>query len=114
MDFYFKAPLWDKEVCPNTTALAGPVAYASVKNARVIHVKEAHYRNSVFDGVFLLAEKEALPLPKSGKVRIEVYCCWFGHRLKTRGIKLVVNLATATTETGYSRNVVSNLAKRKA
>lgn len=112
MDWYLGAPLWEnKEDCPNTTKLAVPCEPKFVKNKPVIHVKGAFFRGSTFDGTFVLSDKVVLPLPRRGTERIEVYCRWFGHRLKTRGFLFEVDMAKAKVEENYSGSVSSNFIK---
>ena len=112
MDWYLAKPVWEnKDDCPNTCKSAKPVAFESVRNKTVISVEGAHYRDATFTGVFVLAEQSVLNLGKRGKARVEVYVRWFGHRLKTRGPKILVDLSTAEVINGYSGKVVSNIAK---
>ena len=112
MDWYLAKPIWEnKDDCPNTCISAKPVAHESVRNKTVIKVEGARYRRATFSGVFVLAEPETIKLAKSGKERVEVFVRWFGHRLKTRGPKILVDLSKAEVINGYSGKVVSNLAK---
>lgn len=112
MDWYLAKPVWEnQDDCPNTCRSAKPVAYESVRNKTVIRVENAQYRNATFSGLFALAEQGTPKLGTSGKARVEVYVRWFGHRLKTRGPKILVDLATAEVINGYSGKVVSNIAK---
>lgn len=112
MDFYLKAPDWDTAKCPSTSPAATERSTKSVNNQRVIKVINAMYRDAVVSGTFLLAPSVKLPLGKVGKKRIQVYCCWYGHKLPSkRGISLLVQLASAQVNESFSGEVVSNIAK---
>jgi hypothetical protein len=111
MNFYFSAPVWmEKDECPNTSKKAVASKWTQVNHKRVLVVKDGSYRNAVLNGTFLLAESE-LALPKMGWHKVEVYCCWFGRRLKTRGIRLLVNMSSATVDDSYIGQVVSNISR---
>jgi hypothetical protein len=110
MNFYTKADVWlDKSDAPNTSNGAKPSSQAPVRNARVIVVKDALYRRATISGTFLLGDKNETPLARKGKILVEVYCCWFGLRLKTRGLHFKVNMSDAKIVENYSGNVVSDL-----
>ena len=81
-----------------------------LQNVRVIKVKNATYRNAVFNGTFHLSNAVKLPILKTGIQRVEVYCGWFGHRLKTRGLKFQIDLSTAVIDDNFSGDVDNNLA----
>ncbi len=112
MQFYFAAPEWNKKLCPSTTTLACPCEPRAVHSARVIHTKDATYRGSFFSGTFLLGNSVKLPLGNTGKVKIEIYCKWYGHRLKTRGPNILVDLSKTHVEENYHGNIFSNLSKK--
>ena len=107
---YSTAPIWKD--CPHTSVLAAPKSTHQVHNADVIEVKNAQYRNAEFSGIFLITPN-TYPNLIEGTQRVEVNCCWFGHRLKTRGIKILVDNrnGNAVVRKNYSGLVVSNLAK---
>jgi hypothetical protein len=110
MNFYTSADVWlNKNDAPNTSKGAKPSSLTAVKNARVIVVKEAQFRRATIGGTFLLGDKNKTPLARKGKILVEVYCCWFGLRLKTRGLHFKVNMSTAEIIENYSGNVVSDL-----
>ena len=110
MNHYFERPLWDKKNCPDLNKLAKVKGMVHLQNVRVIKVKNATYRNAVFNGTFHLSNAVKLPIVKTGIQRVEVYCGWFGHRLKTRGLKLQIDLSTAVIEDNFSGEVDNNLA----
>jgi len=111
MDFYLSAKEWDEKI-PSTKAEASPQEPLMVHNVIVIKVTKASYRKSVFDGVFLLAPETKLPLPKEGKHRVEVFCRWFGCRLKTKGPKLLVDMRRAEVIENYSGEVFTNFTNK--
>ena len=110
MNHYFERPLWDKKNCPDLNKLAKVKGMVHLQNVRVIKVKNATYRNAVFNGTFHLSNAVKLPIVKTGIQRVEVYCGWFGHRLKTRGLKLQIDLSTAVIDDNFSGEVDNNLA----
>jgi hypothetical protein len=110
MNFYFSAKVWDEQNdAPNTSKRAKPSAPLSVRNARVIVVKDAMYRGATISGTFLLGDKNELPIPRKGWQIVEVYCCWFGLRLKTRGLHFRVNMSNAEVIENYSGFISKNL-----
>lgn len=112
MDFYLKAPDWDAAKCPSTSSIATEKSTKLVSNQRVIKVINAIYRDAVLSGTFVLAPNVKLPLGKVGKKRVQVYCCWYGHKLPSkRGISLLVQLVSAQINENFSGEVVSNIAK---
>jgi hypothetical protein len=122
MDFYFSAPKWDpkkpgflKNLVPTLSVSATAVEWEDVNGQTVIHIARGMYRNATVNGNFLLDKSVKLPLAKLGKRRIQVYCKWHGHRLKSdRGISILVELPLVQVEEGYIGKVVSNIAKRTA
>ena len=112
MDFYLSAPKWNAEKCPKLSLSATENKVKTVKAQRVIKVTNAMYRNAVVSGTFVMAPNIKLPLGKVGNKRVEVYCCWFGHKLPSeRGIRLLVQLASAEVKENYVGEVVTNIAK---
>lgn len=110
MNFYFSAKVWDEQNdAPNTSKRAKAASPLSVRNARVIVVKDALYRGATISGTFLLGDKNELPLPRKDWHVVEVYCCWFGLRLKTRGLHFKVNMSNAEVIEGYSGLVASDI-----
>lgn len=108
---YFAAPIWDDEKCPNTDDCAVPKESEAVKGRRVIQVERATYRNAEFGGTFLLSKTVVLPLPKEGKHKVKVECCWFGHRLKEDEPTFLVDMATANVDENYDGEVCANLGR---
>jgi hypothetical protein len=112
MDFYRKAPVWEKQdACPKTTKLAKPIKPVKVKNARVIVVTDAKYRGSTFSGTFLLGDQVLILDSIKKGTRVEVLCKWFGHRLATRGVAFTVNLKTTRVNDKYTGEVFSDFSK---
>ena len=112
MNKYWSAPVWENQHdAPNTATKAQPSKFTEVKSVTVIDAKEIQFRSAHFGGVFVLGDKNTLPLPKHGWHTVEVYCCWFGLRLKTRGLHFTVNMSTAKIIEKYSGAVVVDITK---
>ena len=110
---YGNAPTWDRRKCPSLDPHAVPLDAQLVHGRRVIKVKGAMYRNAVFDGTFLLSSTVVLPFKKTGKQRVRIRCCWYGHRLLSKNEpKFLIDLATAVVEENYDGEVFTNLGKR--
>lgn len=111
MNFYMAAKVWyEQSDAPNTSERAKPSSPQSVRNARVIVVKDARYRGATISGTFMLGDKNDFPLPRDGWHVVEVYCRWFGYRLKTRGLHFKVNMSSSQVFEGYSQKVMSNIS----
>lgn len=110
MNHYFERPIWDKTKCPDLSKLAKVKGTVHLQNVRVIKVRNATYRGAVFNGTFHLSNAVKLPIGDSGTKRVEVYCGWFGHRLKTRGLKFQIDLSTSVIDDNFSGDVDNNLA----
>ena len=111
MNLYLRAPDWDSKICPSLSSTAWAKNETKVTGQRVIQVFNATYRRAVVSGYFLLAPSVKLPLGKVGYKRVEVHCCWFGHKLPSqRGIRLLVHMGSAKVFENYSKKVVSNIA----
>lgn len=107
---YSTPPFWTNQ--PHTNKYAKPkLPSHHVTKATVIVVKNAFYRNAVFDGIFLISPNKIPPLVKA-KERVEVECRWFDARLKTRGIRILVDNTNgnAVIDYDYTGDVVCNLA----
>ncbi len=110
MNFYMSAKVWDEQHdAPHTSKRAKPTATQSIGNARVIVVKDAMYRGATISGTFLLGDKNELPFPRKGWLVVEVYCCWFGLRLKTRGLHFKVNMSDAEVIESFNGFISSNI-----
>lgn len=59
----------------------------------------------------VVAKPEALPNATEGLHAVEVYCLWFGHRLKTRGLMFNVDMSKARVREVKTCDVVFNIAK---
>ena len=114
MNFYFSSTVWNEQNdAPNTSKRAKPSATKYVRNARVIVVKDAMYRGATISGTYLLGDKNELPLPHKGLHVVEIYCCWFGLRLKTRGLHFKVNMSNAEVIEDYSGSIESNISSNE-
>ncbi len=113
---YLEAPSWDEAEVdgkrpPHTCAIARTLRSAKVNNATVIDAPHVQYRMAHFGGTFVLADGVELPLPRSGWHEVEVYCLWFGCRLKTRGPLFKIDMSKARVRTGVTCDVVMDLGK---
>ncbi|TWO69497.1 hypothetical protein FN976_19625 [Caenimonas sedimenti] len=105
-------PQWADGKTPKTHPQARPQAWRPVQNATVIHVKGATYRGSrEITGTFQLADSEQGPVAHAGKLRVEVLCSWFGVKPPTTFPKLVVQPGDFRVESGFSGDVVDDIAK---
>lgn len=111
MKFYKNAKAWDKALCPNTCKTAIVADTKQVKNATVICVQNATYRNATISGVFALAEGQSLKLGETGKMKVSVYVRWFGHRIPTGLPTITFEAANAQILTGYDGDIVTNIEK---
>ncbi len=108
MQKYFAADVWQQQNdCPNTGKYAKPIQHERVKNQRVALIKNGTYRNAAVNGYFALADTELKTAKGIGVV--EVYCLWFGLRLKTRGIHVKCRLKDVEIIESYSGEVVLGL-----
>ena len=72
--------------------LAKPIAWKEVAKGRnVIDVVNASIRNSIVSGKFAVADSKTQGTIVKGKRTIEVECCWYDWKPKTRWIRLVVH-----------------------
>lgn len=113
---YFEAPTWDAadgegQRPPDTCTSARTIRSTKISNATVIDAPHVQYRMAHVGGTFLLGDSVELPLPTSGWHKVEVYCLWFGCRLKTRGPKFTIDMSKARVRTGVSCDVVFDLGK---
>ena len=113
MDFYLKAPKWNEKKCPNTTKVAEPVKYRTVKDATVIKIVDAKYRGSEFSGVFLVVNGRYIKESKTGKGKKKVFCLWFGHQIDTDYPELTFDISNSEVIENYSGKVAINLANPK-
>lgn len=115
MNHYYGAPVWDDDDenhrCPHTAPKARTVDSIPITNMMVIDAPHATYRRAHFGGTFVVAKPEAVPTATEGWHAVEVYCLWFGHRLKTRGLMFKVDMSKARVRKAKSCDVVFNIAK---
>ena len=110
MHYYFSAPIWDDEQCPNTEPKAQPTKWEDVTKITVIEVVNATYRGSKFSGKFAIDDSKPIAKSNDGLDVAIIYCLWFGHRLKTRGIKVKFHSNNVTLIKDFSGRVISNLS----
>jgi hypothetical protein len=95
---------------PHTIKGAKAISYEKVQGKRVIHIKGAYYRKSVFDGTFELEEQVDTPfLPSKKGDRVKVICYWFSCRPFTTWPKILIENAEFKIEEEYSGEVVRNI-----
>ena len=115
MNKYFSARIWDEDPPgqrrPDTDPKARPIDSVKVSNARVIDVTHAKYRRANFGGTFALAESVTLPLPTEGWHAVEVYCLWYGRRLKTHGALVKIDMSRARVRENATCEVVFDLGR---
>jgi hypothetical protein len=115
MKSYFSAPVWNDgdEVhrCPHTAVKARTLDSITVESMLVIDAPHATYRLAHFGGTFVVAKPDAVPTETKGWHAVEVYCLWFGHRLKTRGLLFKVDMSKARVRNAKSCDVVFNIGK---
>ena len=110
MDFYLKAPIWDEKKTPHTNKKAVPVKTKKVSEVTVLEVKDAFYRESTFDGTFIVVNGSDIKVTEAGKGTKKVFCLWFGHRIPTDYPELKFDLKNARVISNYSGEVVIDLA----
>ncbi len=98
---------------PNTDALAKPIKWElAPSNRKVIEVKDAHYRNAVISGNFLVAQSEnAYGTNKDGHKTIEVECYWYGWKPKTRWMRLTIINQEIEIADYSNLEVIKNIGK---
>ena len=115
MNSYFSAHVWNdaipKHRCPHTCPKGRTVASIAITNMVVIDAPHATYRLAHFGGTFVVAKPELLPAATEGWHEVEVYCLWFKHRLKTRGLMFKVDMSRARVRKAKACDVVFNIAR---
>lgn len=115
MNKYFSARIWDEDPPgkrrPDTDPKARTIDSVKVSNARVIDAPHAKHRGANFGGTFALAESVTLPLPKDGWHAVEVYCLWYGRRLKSRGPIFQIDMSKARVRENVTGEVVFDLGR---
>jgi len=99
-------PDWNYGITPHTCNTASVRKWKNVKNADVIEVKNAKYRNATLHGFFLLAKPPIAKLPG----RLQVRCSWFGVTPPTTYPQLNLAGATYTIHKNYSGQVADDIA----
>jgi len=67
-------PNWKDGKTPHTCKSATITKFKRVRNADILEVKNAKYRNATLSGKFLLAKPPTAKLPG----RLQIRCSWFG------------------------------------
>lgn len=114
--FYLNLEIMTTDTAPSKSVLAKPVGSIEVRDALVLHIARASYRNATFGGEYFLldpletaAYKPTSKLKEGWDVGI-IFCGWFGTRLRTRGIALKYQIEGSQILHGWNGSVVSNIA----
>jgi len=122
-NFYWNAPIWDEVLCPKTIETAAPSSRVWVSDVVVLKVHDngAFHRGSYFSGNFLIDQPDDKDSFKPDDIEsflkapdlVDVYCLWFGHRLKTRGLEFTVDPNKLELRLNYMGFVVSDLSEKR-
>ena len=96
---------------PDTSATAVICDWNDVANARVVELKDAYYRGSIFSGTFELADKADPFFEGHDGLRVEIKLHWYGRRLKTRWARVLVGGKRPKIKTSYTGKVGWNLGE---
>lgn len=111
-NYYSQAPSFEKNNAPRTDSFAKVIDEIEVKNQRVIKVESGKYRNANLKGYFLLAnERGKYETKNSDQQEFEIYCLWFGSRLKKGAPKIKVQADQYSIEENYSGKVACNIKR---
>ena len=95
---------------PHTYVGAYPTAYRNVENTKVIHVEQAMYRGSTFDGTFELVNQfDDFEFITQKGFKCRVKCFWFFRRPKTVWPAIIFKNDKIQTEENYTGSVVLNI-----
>ena len=105
---------WVKGETPDTCTNAVACDMGEVKNARVIDVKNAKYRNATLNGKFLLKKNSGdFIIPSSKGDCVQVICCLFYRRPKSDWFRINIQDAEYEIINNYSGLVVKNIRLKK-
>ena len=111
-NYYSKAPFFQGKNTPDTDPFAKVMDEIEVTNQQVIKIESGEYRNAKLKGYFLLADEEKRYESKNiDQQEFQVYCLWFGCRLKRGGPKIKVQANQYSIEEKYSGKVVCNIRR---
>jgi hypothetical protein len=99
-------PDWNDGVTPHTHTHARITRYKNVKNADVIEVVNARYRNATLTGKFQLAKPPTAKLPG----RLQIRCSWFGVTPRTTYPQLSIAGVKYKRISGYNGKVADDIS----
>ncbi|HUH90345.1 MAG TPA: hypothetical protein VLZ76_06780 [Lysobacter sp.] len=103
-------PVFEPGITPHTKAAATAQSWRGVKNAAVIEVVGARYRNCrPITDTSALVTPDDRPEPNGGKPGIEVACSWLGAKPPTKYPGIIVTLGNFRIRKGYSGKVMDNI-----
>ena len=94
---------------PHNTTKAVVNDWREVKNARVAELKDASYRDSVFSGVFEVADKKDPFFEGVDGLKLEIKVHWYGRRPPSRWARALIAGKRPEITEGYSGLVGWNL-----
>jgi hypothetical protein len=97
---------WIKGKTPHTCKNATIKKLKSVKDAEVIEVQNAKYRNATLSGIFLLDNTSKTVLPG----RVKVNCSWFGVTPPTTYPQIDLTNAQSAVISNYTGNVADDIS----
>ena len=111
-NYYAQAPFFKENYTPHTDRFAKVMDEIEVANQRVIKIASGEYRGAKIEGYFLLEDEEKRYESKNtDQQEFQVYCLWFGCRLKRGGPKIKVQANQYSIEEKYSGKVVCNIRR---
>jgi len=93
---------------PMTYETASPKKHISVRNARVVFLKNATIRKATVSGYFKLADGADVKT-YAGKQRIEVECLWFGRKPRTTWMNITL-LSKPIFNSHYTGEIVWDIS----
>lgn len=94
---------------PHNTTKAVVNDWREVKNARVVELKNAFYRDSMFSGIFEVADKKDPFFEGVDGLKVEIKVHWYGRRPPSRWARVLIGQTRPNIVEGYSGVVGWNL-----
>lgn len=104
---------WDKTdpLPPNTKKSATPTRYEKVHGVTAIEVNNATYRNcKPISGVFEMVSPDRDPRHHKNGIRVEVFCCWYGAKSKSKFPNICVKRGKFKIINNYEGQVIRNIS----
>ena len=101
---------WQNDT-PHTSKYAKPTDWEEVKNVLAVKITNAYYRDSVFNGIFEVADRNKIYVssPKGRRVVVKAY--WYCARPSTKWISILIENAECEELPNYSGKVVRNIGQ---